>query len=219
MQIKLIEVRPVSAVILAGGLARRFQGEDKGLIELAKRPLAAWAAERLRGKAAEILINANRNLESYAALGHAIVPDYLPDRPGPLAGILAAARVAQHEWLLSVPCDLPFLPLDLVMRLHDQAETCQVRLARAADATGTHFAIMLMHRELVPDLDQFVQSGGRQVQAWQARHACETIFFADALEAFFNINTADDLRQAECLAHRYAARTGINQDQQGQQDH
>jgi len=204
MQNKQIEPRPVSAVILAGGLARRFQGEDKGLIELAKRPLAAWAAERLSGKVAEVLINANRNLSRYAAMGHTIVPDYLPDRPGPLAGILAAARTAQQKWLLSVPCDVPFLPLDLVMRLHDQAEASQVRLARVADETGTHFAIMLMHRELIPDLDQFVQSGGRQVQAWQARHASETIFFTDDPYAFLNINTPDDIRKAERLAHRYA---------------
>jgi molybdenum cofactor guanylyltransferase len=198
------EPRPVTAVILAGGLARRFQGEDKGLIELAQRPLAAWTAERLSGHAAEVLINANRNLGRYAALGHTVVPDYLPDRPGPLAGLLAAARTAQQEWLLCAPCDVPFLPLDLVMQLHDHAIASQVKLTRAADETGTHFAIMLVHRALLPDLDAFVREGGRQVQAWQARHASETIYFGDDPYAFLNINTPDDLRKAERLAHRYA---------------
>lgn len=198
------EPRPVSAVILAGGLARRFQGEDKGLIELAQRPLAAWVAERLSGHAAEVLINANRNLGRYAALGHTVVPDHLPDRPGPLAGLLAAARTAQREWLLCVPCDIPFLPLDLVMQLHDHAVASQVRLARAADETGTHFAVMLVHRELIADLDEFVRTGGRQVQAWQARHASETIYFGNDPYAFLNINTPDDLRTAERIAHRYA---------------
>lgn len=199
-----VEPRPVSAVILAGGLARRFQGDDKGLIKLAHRPLAAWTAERLSGHAAEILINANRNLNRYANLGHTVVPDYLPDQPGPLAGLLSAARTAQQEWLLCVPCDVPFLPLDLVMQLYDHAIASQVRLARAADETGTHFAIMLVHRELIADLDNYVREGGRQVQAWQARHASETIYFGDDPYAFLNINTPDDLRKAERIAHRYA---------------
>lgn len=198
------EPRPVSAVILAGGQARRFQGDDKGLIQLVQRPLVAWVAERLSGHAAEVLINANRNLDRYAAIGHTVVPDYLPDYPGPLAGLLAAARTAQHEWLLSVPCDTPFLPLDLVMQLHDHAMASNVRLARAADETGTHFAMMLIHRDLVADLAEFVSGGGRQVQAWQARHASETIFFGDDPYAFLNINTPDDLRKAERIAHRYA---------------
>lgn len=199
-----VEPRPVSAVILAGGLARRFQGEDKGLIKLANRPLAAWTAERLSGHAAEILINANRNLGRYASIGHTVVPDYLPDHPGPLAGLLSAARTAQQEWLLCVPCDVPFLPLDLVMQLYDHAIASQIRLARAADETGTHFAIMLVHRDLIADLNEFVSEGGRQVQAWQARHASETIYFGDDPYAFLNINTPDDLRKAERIAHRYA---------------
>lgn len=198
------DIRPVSAVILAGGLARRFQGEDKGLISLARRPLVAWVAERLAGHAGEVLINANRNLSRYAAIGHTVVPDYLPDNPGPLAGLLSAARTAQQEWLLSVPCDTPFLPLDLVMQLYDHAVAAQVKLARAADETGTHFAIMLMHRDLIPDLDSYVREGGRKVQAWQARHANETIFFGSDPYAFLNINTPDELKKAERIALRYA---------------
>jgi molybdenum cofactor guanylyltransferase len=198
------EPRPVTAVILAGGRALRFQGEDKGLIELARRPLAAWVAERLSGHVAETLINANRNLDRYAEIGHTLVPDYLPDHPGPLAGFLAAARTAQQEWLLGVPCDTPFLPLDLVRQLHDHAVASQVRLARAADETGTHFAIMLVHRELIADLEEFVSSGGRQVQAWQARHASETIYFGDDPYAFININTPEQLKKAERIATRYA---------------
>lgn len=198
------EPRPVSAVILAGGLARRFQGEDKGLIDLSRRPLAAWVAERLAGHAAEVLVNANRNLDRYAAIGHTVVADYLPNHPGPLAGLLSAARTAQNEWLLGVPCDTPFLPLDLVMQLHDHAIAGNVPLARAADESGTHFAVMLIHRDLVPDLADFVSEGGRQVQAWQARHASETIFFGGDPYAFLNINTPEDLRKAERIAYRYA---------------
>jgi molybdopterin-guanine dinucleotide biosynthesis protein A len=198
-----LDARPVSAVVLAGGRSRRFHGEDKGLVSLAGRPLAAWVVERLEGHAAEILINANRHLGAYATLGHTVVPDHLPGQPGPLAGMLAASRTARQDWLLSVPCDVPFLPLDLVMRLHNEAVVDHVPLVRVADETGTHFAIMLLHRDLVPDMAEFVAQGGRQVQTWQARHDCETLYFGEDPYAFLNINTADDLKTAERVAMRY----------------
>jgi len=194
---------PISAVILAGGLARRFKGEDKGLIELAQRPLAAWVAERLRGQVAEILLNANRNLGNYAALGYPVVADHLPGNPGPLAGLLAAGRTAQQEWLLAVPCDAPFLPLNLAIHLHGQALANNVQMVRAADETGIHYAVMLLHRSLLADLDRFVQGGGRQVRAWQEAHPVETVTFSGDPYAFLNVNTPDDLRTAERLARRY----------------
>lgn len=198
-----IEPRPVTAVVLAGGLARRFKGEDKGLLELAHRPLAEWVAKRLAGHAAEILISANRNLMQYARLGHTVVPDYLPEYPGPLAGLLSAARTAQREWLITVPCDVPFLPLELVMQLHDHAIASQVPLVRAADEIGTHFAIMLVHRDLIPDLESYVSDGGRQVRAWQEKHPNEIVYFGGDPYAFLNINTPEDLKTAERVAHRY----------------
>jgi len=194
---------PVTAVILAGGLARRFKGEDKGLIELAGCPLAAWVAERLHGHVAEILLNANRNLAVYAALGYTVVADHLPGNPGPLAGILAAGRTAQQEWLLTVPCDAPFLPLDIAVHLHAQALANDVPLVRAADDSGIHYAIMLLHRSLLADLDLFVQNGGRQVRAWQETHSLETVVFGGDPYAFLNVNTPDDLRTAQRLARRY----------------
>lgn len=197
------DVRPVSAVILAGGKARRFNGEDKGLLSLDDRSLVAWVAGRLEGHAHEILLNANRNLAAYATLGYTVVTDHLPGQPGPLAGLLAAARTARQEWLLSVPCDVPFLPLDLVMRLHDQALASQVPLVRVADETGIHYAIMLVHRDLIPDLTNYVAGGGRQVQTWQAHHPVETLYFGEDPYAFLNINTLEDLKTAERVAKRY----------------
>jgi len=198
-----IDPRPVTAIVLAGGLARRFRGEDKGLLELAHRPLAGWVAASLRNHAAEIVISANRNLMGYARLGYTVVPDQLPDYPGPLAGLLAAARTAQQEWLLTVPCDAPFLPLDLVMHLHDHALAGQVPLVRAADETGTHFAVMLTHRDLIDDLRDYVGQGGRRVQAWQEMHPCETVYFGSDPYAFLNVNTPEDLKTAERVANRY----------------
>ncbi len=197
------ELAPVTGIVLAGGLARRFRGEDKGLIELAGRPLAGWVADGLRGRVAEIVVSANRNLSRYARLGHTVVSDALPDYPGPLAGLLAAAATAQQEWLLTAPCDAPFLPLNLVIHLLEHARAAAVPLARAADETSTHYAIMLAHRDLMDDLRDYVDGGGRRVQAWQARHACETVYFGDDAYAFLNVNTPEDLRTAERVAHRY----------------
>lgn len=194
---------PITAVILAGGLARRFKGEDKGLIQLARRPLAAWVAERLQDHVAEVLLNANRNLGEYAAIGHTVVADHLPGNLGPLAGLLAAGRTAQQEWLLSVPCDAPFLPLDLAMHLHAQALANDVPMVRAADEVGTHYAVMLMHRSLLAELDGFVRDGGRQVRAWQETQPVETVVFQGDPYAFLNVNTPEDLRTAERLARRY----------------
>ena len=194
---------PISAVILAGGLARRFKGEDKGLIQLARRPLAAWVATRLQGRVAEVLVSANRNLGDYAGLGHTVVADHLPGNLGPLAGLLAAGRTARGEWLLTVPCDAPFLPLDLAAHLHAQALANDVPMVRAADETGIHYAVMLMHRDLLAYLERFVLEGGRQVRAWQETQPVETVYFGGDPYAFLNVNTPDDLRKAERLAGRY----------------
>ncbi|MBI5329315.1 MAG: molybdenum cofactor guanylyltransferase [Betaproteobacteria bacterium] len=197
------EICPVSAIILAGGLARRLGGRDKGLIPLANQPLAAWVVRRISGQVSEVLLSANRNLAEYAALGHTVVPDYLPGRPGPLAGVLAAARTASREWMLVLPCDVPFLPLDLAQRLYRHAIETNARLLRAADETGEHYAMMLMHRDLVPDLAGYVEAGGRQVRAWQEQNRAESVLFGDDPYAFLNINTPDELRTAERVASRY----------------
>ncbi len=201
---------PVCAVILAGGKARRLGGEDKGLLQLAQRPLVAWVADRLRGQVAEILINANRNFQRYAALGCTVVPDNLPDQPGPLAGVLAAAPATKQPWLLCVPCDVPFLPRDLVPRLYQQALASKVGLLRAADATGTHFAVMLIHRDLLADLQTFVEAGGRKVQSWQAKHANETVFFSEDQNAFINVNTPEDWQHAQRLAELHTDLAQLN---------
>ena len=190
----------VSAVILAGGRARRFDGQDKGLIPLRGSPLVKWVAARLAPQVAEIIISANRNLADYAHLGYAVVADNLPDHPGPLAGILAAAEGVHSEWVLTAPCDTPFLPDDLVARLLAQVQSTRVSLARAAAPDQAHFTVMLFHRRLLADLADYVASGGPQVQAWQSRHACAEVAFDHDPDAFLNINTPDDLHTAEGLA-------------------
>jgi len=198
-----VRAEHVGAIILAGGRARRFGGQDKGLIPLLGRPLIQWTLDRLAPQVGEIVISANRNLADYGRLGCRVVADSLPDHPGPLAGILSAAQAIECEWVLTSPCDTPFLPADLVDRLLDVARDSGVRVIRAADPCQVHYTVMLCHCGLLPDLAEYLAGGGRQVQAWQARHACREAVFDDAL-AFLNINTPEDLQQAERLAGNLA---------------
>lgn len=190
----------IGAVVLAGGRATRLDGVDKGLVDLAGRPLVAHVLARLDGTVSEIAISANRNLEAYAGFGHPVVRDASDDYPGPLAGLLAAAPRLATPWLLCVPCDTPFLPTDLTARLNAAAHTTGSALARAADATRTQFAVMLLRRELLDDLADWLAQGGRRVQDWQARHAPAEARFATPEWAFLNVNDSADLRRAEAIA-------------------
>lgn len=190
----------VDGVILAGGRARRMSGEDKGLLPLRGHPLAEWVARRLAPQVRALVISANRNPEAYAALGWPVVPDDLPDHPGPLAGILAAGARLSGEWLLAVPCDLPFLPADLASRLHAAAVEQGLGAVYAAEPEREHYAVMLLRRGLLPELAAHVAAGGRQVRAWLGALGARGVPFAAAGEAFFNINTPDDLERAETLA-------------------
>lgn len=189
----------VAAVILAGGQARRFGGQDKGLILLNGQPLVQWVADRLSPQVSEIVISANRNLEAYTRLGHRVIADEMPDHPGPLAGILTTARHLSSEWVLTSPCDTPFLPTNLVDRLLAVTRDSDARVIRVANPGQVHYTVMLFHRSLLPDLAEYLADGGRQVQSWQARHACREALFDDT-RAFLNINTPEDLQQAERLA-------------------
>lgn len=192
----------VSAIVLAGGQAQRLGGCDKGLVELAGRPLIGHVLDRLAPQVAEVVISANRHLERYAGYGWPVVPDLESGYPGPLAGILAAAARTRHDWLLVVPCDTPFLPENLAETLLARACSAGTRLVRASDATRVHYALMLLHRALLGDLADWLNAGERRVQAWQARHAPADAVFAGAPEAFMNINTPEDLAHAEAYLTR-----------------
>lgn len=180
---------------------------DKGLVELAGRPLAGWVIECLRPQVGAIVVSANRNLDAYAALGCPVVADTLPDQPGPLAGIVAAGQATSADWLLVTPCDTPFLPADLASRMLAVARERKVPLVRAADGERIHYAVMLLHRRLLADVAAALAEGERRVQGWQARHPhAEATFVAS--DAFLNVNTADDLRHAgEHISARVTLRT------------
>jgi molybdopterin-guanine dinucleotide biosynthesis protein A len=187
---KLASAR-VAAVILAGGQGRRMGGADKGLIDYQGRPLIEWVLAALTPQVDELVISANRNLDAYAAYGHRVLPDTLPDFPGPLAGVLAALQAVAADWLVVAPCDTPHLPRDLVLRLLGAAQLECVPLAVAADAARVHHGCFIVRTDQRDNLAAFLARGERAVRHWQAGLASTTVRFDAA--GFANLNQPTDL--------------------------
>jgi len=186
----------VTGIVLAGGQGRRMGGVDKGLVDLAGTPMVAHVLARLVPQVGDVLINANQNLDRYRALGHPVVPDAVGGFAGPLAGLHAGMTQAKRQFVVTVPCDSPFLPLDLVTRLHAALERERAQLAVARTFDQPHPVFALVRRDLLPNLAAFLASGGRKIDAWYAALRVVEVAFDDEADAFRNINTADELAAA-----------------------
>ncbi|MCK5639386.1 MAG: molybdenum cofactor guanylyltransferase [Gammaproteobacteria bacterium] len=183
----------ITAVILAGGRATRMGGEDKGLIQLNGRPMIEHVIAAITPQVGRVLINANNNQEDYARYGLEVVADSWPDYPGPLAGIASAMAVADSEYLLCVPCDMPNLPDDLVERLLNAL--LQNRAEASVVDTGDSLqpVCCLLRCDLRDDLHNNIGAGLRKVRAWLASRKLVKADFSDCPEAFVNINTPQQL--------------------------
>lgn len=187
----------ITGVVLAGGLGRRMGGTDKGLQELRGQPMVHWVIERLAPQVDELLINANQNGERYAAFGHRVVPDQIPDFAGPLAGLHAALSAATHPLVATAPCDSPFLPADLISRLFSALTAANADLAVAKTFDQAHPVFCLCRRSVLPHLTEFLESGGRKIDRWYSTLNIVEVAFDDEAEAFENINTRDELARFE----------------------
>jgi molybdopterin-guanine dinucleotide biosynthesis protein A len=187
----------ITGVVLAGGLGRRMGGVDKGLQYLDGRPLVQWVLGRLAPQVGTVLINANQNLERYGEFGCAVLPDTIPDFAGPLAGLQAALAHAVTPLIVTVPCDSPFLPADLVPRLHAALQARHADLAVPRTGDRAHRAFCLVRREMLPRLDAFLASGERKVGLWHASLNVVEVAFDDEAGAFSNINTPEELAHCE----------------------
>jgi molybdenum cofactor guanylyltransferase len=187
----------LTGVILAGGRGSRMQGLDKGLQMHDGAALALRVLRRLAPQVGQVVINANRNVASYEAMGVAVVSDSLPDQPGPLAGFLAGLEQCTAPYLVTVPCDVPLLPLDLVARLQAALAADRAELAMAATREGGDVRLQptfcLMRVGVVESLRRFLAGGERKVAAWTATLSSTVVVFDD-LAAFANVNTLADLR-------------------------
>ena len=196
----MIPTDDITGLVLAGGRGSRMGGVDKGLQMHRGRPLAMQALLRLQPQVGALMVNANRNLADYAAMGAPVWPDALADCPGPLAGFLAGLVHCRTPYLVTVPCDTPNFPTDLVDRLATALVAEGAEIAMAATLEDGRLQVQpvfcLMAATLVDSLAAFTQGGQRKVDRWTGQHRCATVVFADA-DAFFNANTPDDLQRLQ----------------------
>jgi molybdenum cofactor guanylyltransferase len=197
-------------VIVAGGLARRMGGTDKMRIRIGGATILERVLTRLRPQCARHTLNANTETARFNDPGLLVVADSVPDFPGPLAGILtgldfAAAQTPEIGWIVSAPSDCPFLPRDLVPRLHQARLDAGATIACAASGGRRHPVIALWPAALREDLRRaLTQEGARKVGEWSARYAVAVADWPIApVDPFFNVNTPDDVAEAERLAARF----------------
>ncbi|QDF36155.2 molybdenum cofactor guanylyltransferase MobA [Bradyrhizobium symbiodeficiens] len=202
-----IDIPLTQGVLLAGGLARRMGGGDKPMRTIGGRTILERVIARLKPQCSGLILNANGDPARFASFGLQVVADDVPGFPGPLAGILAAldwtaANRPGVEWVLSAAGDCPFLPRDLVARLHDARERENARLAVAASGGQSHPVIGLWHVALREELRHaLVVEDLRKIDRWTARYPLATVNWpVEPLDPFFNANTVEDVAEAERLA-------------------
>jgi molybdenum cofactor guanylyltransferase len=197
----------IPGVILAGGLARRMGGGDKGLRELGGKPLMAHVVERLSRQASPLAINANGDASRFASFDLPIIPDRTPGTPGPLAGILAGLHWAAEaspgaRFIVTAACDTPFFPRDLVARLIGEAGDTYPAIVLAQSNGRVHPVFGLWPLALATELEEALGRGDRKVQDWASLHPNFRVEFPQmcigemTLDPFFNVNTPDELAQA-----------------------
>ena len=189
----------LTGLILAGGQGRRMGGVDKGLVAFRGRPLVAHVRDRLVGRVAELLINANRSEGDYAPLADRVIDDAEGGFQGPLMGIYSGLCAARTPWLVVAPCDTPSLPRALVPRL--LAGRGDADIAVAWDGERLHPVVALIRTALADDLAAALAEGERKIDRWYARHPWCRVDFSDCPEAFANLNTDDDRRRLETARH------------------
>ncbi|MFZ7308155.1 molybdenum cofactor guanylyltransferase MobA [Avibacterium avium] len=194
----------ISAVILAGGRARRMGGVDKGLQLFRGQPLVWHCYQRLKDQVAQVAVNANRNQERYVQLGLPVFADELADFQGPLSGILTGLKLAESDFVLFVPCDCPFLPLNLLEKLQQPilqslqdrqsaGENSPVLLTYATDGEREHPTFCLVSTLLAEKLAAYLHSGERRMLQFMRENGAIAVDFRDQKEAFQNFNTLADL--------------------------
>ncbi|KFZ35954.1 molybdopterin-guanine dinucleotide biosynthesis protein A [Shewanella mangrovi] len=191
----------LEAVILAGGMARRMGGEDKGLVDLLGKPMVAHVIERLTPQVQQLRINANRSQAQYASFGYEVFADQQAGYLGPLSGMSSAMATSTAELILTVPCDCPLIPLDLAERMLHALTAQNADLAVATDGEREQPVVLLLKRSLLPSMLTFLDSGRRRIDMWYADLQVARVSFADQPNAFVNVNTPEEKQQlADAIA-------------------
>ncbi len=195
-----IDTNDITGLVLAGGRGSRMGGVDKGLQNHHGMPLALHALMRLQPQVGPMMINANRNLAAYDSMGVPVWPDPLPDFPGPLGGLLAGLEHCETPYLVTVPCDTPNFPPDLVQRLAAALVEADTEVAMATTLEDGQMraqpVFTLLHASLLESLVAYLHSGERKIAGWTRQHRCVEVPFDDSA-AFFNANTLAELQQLQ----------------------
>ncbi len=199
----------VSGIILAGGQGRRMSKvndsqnhpppTEKGLVTFLNRPMIQHVIKTLAPQVDEIMINANREIAQYSALGYPVIQDQISGFAGPLAGLHAGMQSANNPYILTVPCDSPLLAKDLAERLSTALINNNADIAVAKTGAQAHPVFCLCHKKLLPHLEHYLQNGGRKFDAWYNTLHVVEVTFDDKPLAFTNINTPEDLIRLEAI--------------------
>lgn len=187
----------VAGVILAGGLARRMNNQDKGLILYHGRPLVCYAIDALAGAMSEIIINANRNIEQYGQFGRPVVPDQTASFDGPLAGILTAMLHTRAEVLVVLPCDSPLIRTEHVLKLLEARTDGDAEIAAAHDGERLHPVFLALKTGLKDSLQDYLSRGERKIDRWLEQHKLVLADFRATPNIFTNVNTMTELAALE----------------------
>jgi len=194
----MVNATPITGVILAGGLARRMQQQDKGLVHFKQQAMIQYAIDALSPVVECLLINANRNINAYQRFNYPVIQDDNNEFAGPLAGIYAALCHCQHEQLIVIPCDSPFIRSDSLRHFIKQHQQSSADISVASDGERLHPVFLVLNTTLKTSLKAYLDSGERKIDSWFQQHHYQAVDFSDSPELFTNINT---LEQLETLSH------------------
>jgi len=187
----------ITAVILAGGKGRRLGGQDKGLVSYKNKALIEHVIARISPQVGAIFINANRNIETYQKYGYPVINDELSDFQGPLAGFATAMKTVKTSHILTLPCDGPKLPSNLVSRMLKAVNKQEDAIAVAHDGKRLQPVHALIPISLINSLESFLASGNRKIDLWYDKHNMIIVDFSDQADAFSNINTEEQRKEME----------------------
>ncbi len=192
-----ISKNEITGVILAGGQARRMEGKDKGLILLNEKPMIEYVINILKPQVGNLIINANRNHEKFSKYGFKIISDELSGFCGPLAGMASALNIIETRFLLTVPCDSPFISDNLAQRLITALETEDADISVVHDGERLQPVFCLIKKELLSSMTDFLDEGERKIDKWFNQHHVAIADFSDIPHSLDNLNTYNDIKAVE----------------------
>ena len=172
-------------------------GVDKGLVELHGKPMIEHVLRALQPQVSNLIINANRNRDRYAAYGVEVIADMLGDYQGPLAGIASGMHAANTTYVLTAPCDSPLISHDLAERLYSALQREDAEVSVAHDGNRMQPVFALLRRDLLPSLLEYLESGERKIDRWFDKHRLALAYFEDRHDMFINVNNADERAAVE----------------------